>query len=116
MDAAAWEAVRPNLARVAEAADWWRVVTGPVPAPALSDEDRGYLADAVEALAALEWNGGVWKALTEALKAATGRKGKPLFLPLRQALTGMDHGPDMATLLPLIGRDEALRRLRAVGF
>jgi len=35
-----------------------------------------------------------------------------LFLPLRQALTGMDHGPDMAALLPLIGRERALERLR----
>ena len=43
----------------------------------------------------------------------TGRKGKALFLPLRQALTGRDHGPDMAALLPLIGRDAAVRRLRA---
>ncbi|MBW8911538.1 MAG: glutamate--tRNA ligase, partial [Sphingomonas sp.] len=45
------------------------------------------------------------------LKDATGRKGKSLFLPLRRALTGMDHGPDMAALLPLIGRDRALERL-----
>ena len=115
MDAAAWEVVRPNLARVAEAADWWQVVTGPVTAPALPDEDRGYLLQAADTLAAIEWDAGVWKALTEALKAATGRKGKPLFLPLRQALTGMEHGPDMAALLPLIGRDAALERLRAAG-
>jgi glutamyl-tRNA synthetase len=47
------------------------------------------------------------------LKTATGRKGKALFLPLRQALTGMDHGPDMAALLPLIGQDAAVTRLRA---
>ena len=48
-----------------------------------------------------------------ALKTATGRKGKALFMPLRQALTGLDHGPDMAALLPLIGREPALQRLRA---
>ncbi|GGC11072.1 glutamate--tRNA ligase [Novosphingobium endophyticum] len=113
MDAAAWEAVRPNLSHVFEAADWWRVVKGPVEAPAFSDEDRAYLAQAAEALSTLDWGEGAWKALTETLKAATGRKGKALFLPLRQALTGMDHGPDMATLLPLIGRDAATMRLRA---
>jgi glutamyl-tRNA synthetase len=56
----------------------------------------------------------VWKALTSALGAATGRKGKPLFLPLRLALTGLEHGPDMNALLPLIGRERALERLRAV--
>ncbi|MEJ2411192.1 MAG: glutamate--tRNA ligase [Novosphingobium sp.] len=113
MDEAAWSAVRPNLSHVHEAADWWRVVTGPVATPAFSEEDRAYLAQAAEALAGLDWNEGLWKALTEALKGATGRKGKALFLPLRQALTGMDHGPDMAALLPLIGREAAVERLRA---
>ena len=49
----------------------------------------------------------------QAVKAATGRKGKALFMPLRLALTGQPHGPDMAALLPLIGRDEALKRLGA---
>lgn len=113
MDAAAWEAVRPNLSRVAEAADWWAVVTGPVVAPELSEEDRAYCAQAAEMLGSLVWDEGIWKALTGALKDATGRKGKALFLPLRQVLTGMEHGPDMAALLPLIGRDAALERLRA---
>ncbi|GAB7553232.1 glutamate--tRNA ligase [Novosphingobium sp. 11B] len=115
MDAAAWEAIRPNLAKVGEAADWWAVVTGPVATAELSDEDRAFCAQAAEVLAGLEWGEGIWKALTGALKDATGRKGKALFLPLRQALTGMEHGPDMGALLPLIGRDAALERLRAVG-
>lgn len=111
MDAAAWEAVRPNLSHVAEAADWWRVVTGPVGSAELSDEDRAYLT---EATAVLEesWGENPWQALTGALKARTGRKGKPLFLPLRLALTGMDHGPDMGALLPLIGRERAVERLK----
>ncbi|MBF7012664.1 glutamate--tRNA ligase [Novosphingobium resinovorum] len=113
MDAAAWEAIRPNLAKVGEAADWWAVVTGPVAAAELSDEDRAYCAQAADTLAGLEWGEGIWKALTGALKDATGRKGKALFLPLRQALTGMEHGPDMGALLPLIGRDAALERLQA---
>ncbi|HUD31076.1 MAG TPA: glutamate--tRNA ligase [Novosphingobium sp.] len=113
MDAAAWEAVRPNLARVAEAGDWWQVVTGPVAVPEFGDEDRAFCAQAADVLAALEWDEGVWKALTGALKDVTGRKGKALFLPLRQALTGMDHGPDMAALLPLIGREAAVVRLGA---
>jgi len=113
MDAAAWETVRPNLAHVHEAADWWRVVTGPIAAPEFSEDDRAYLAEAATTLEAQEWGADIWKALTGALKSATGRKGKGLFLPLRQALTGMDHGPDMGALLPLIGRDAALDRLRA---
>ncbi len=112
MGETAWEAIRPNLEHIGEAADWWRVVTGPIAVPALADEDRAYLAAAA---VALESTGADWPALTAALKETTGRKGKALFLPLRKALTGMDHGPDMAALLPLIGRDAALERLRAAG-
>jgi glutamyl-tRNA synthetase len=110
MDEAAWATIRPNLSRLSEAADWWQVVTGPIAAPAQSDEDRAYLAAAA---AVLEQVGADWAALTAALKEQTGRKGKPLFLPLRQALTGQDHGPEMAALLPLIGQAAALERLRA---
>ena len=110
MDEAAWQTIRPNLSRLSEAADWWQVVTGPIAAPAQSDEDRAYLATAAEVL---DQVGADWSALTATLKEQTGRKGKPLFLPLRQALTGQDHGPEMAALLPLIGKAAALERLRA---
>ncbi len=108
MDEAGWHAIRPNLAHVHEAADWWRLVTGPIAQPEFAEDDRAYLAEAARLLA---WGDYPWQALTNALKEATGRKGKPLFLPLRQALTGMDHGPDMAELLPLIGEVEARARL-----
>ena len=111
MDAAAWEAVRGNLERVADAADWWRVVTGPVEALPVAEEDRAFLTRAAEVAAGLDW-ADPWAGLTGALKAETGRKGKALFLPLRRALTGMDHGPDMAALLPLIGRERVVERLR----
>jgi glutamyl-tRNA synthetase len=113
MDEAAWEAIRPNLAHVGEAADWWRVVTGPIDQPAISPEDKGYLLLAADTLEAEPWDADPWHRLTGSLKGATGRKGKALFLPLRLALTGRDHGPDMAALLPLIGQDEAVTRLRA---
>ena len=111
MSEAGWEAIRPNLAHIGEAADWWQVVTGPVAPADPGDEDRAFVAEAGAVLGGLDWSGDVWKALTGALKERTGRKGKALFLPLRLALTGREHGPDMAALLPLIGREEALRRL-----
>ena len=112
MTAAAWTAVRGNLATVAEAADWWAVIAGPVPAMAEPD-DHGYLVAAHAALPDEPWDGHSWAAWTAALKAATGRKGRALFQPLRRALTARDHGPEMAVLLPLIGRDAALARLQA---
>lgn len=113
MSEAAWEAIRPNLAHIGEAAEWWQVVTGPVAVPALPDDERAYLAAAAATLEGQDWSADPWHALTAALKTATGRKGKELFRPLRLALTGREHGPDMAALLPLIGREAALERLRA---
>ncbi len=108
MDEAAWHAIRPNLEKISDAGEWWQLVTGPITQPDFAIDDRAYLAEAAKLLT---WGDDPWKALTSALKDATGRKGKGLFLPLRQALTGMDHGPDMGELLPLIGEDEARKRL-----
>lgn len=112
MTEADWEAIRPNLARVEEAADWWDILHGHVERPAEAD-DKGFLAAAAEAAAQIDWRESPWPALTAALKAATGRAGKSLFLPLRRAITGRDSGPEMVALLPLIGRDETIARLRA---
>ncbi len=114
ISAAAWAALRPNLHIVADITDWWKIVTGPISAPIPDAEDADYLAAAAATLAALPFDADVWQALTQQLKEQTGRKGKALFLPLRRALTGLDHGPDMPALLPLIGRDEALKRLSAI--
>jgi len=109
MTEAGWLAIRPNLAHVGEAADWWSIVTGPVEAAELPDEDRAYLAEAAQAL---KWSDDPWHSLTDVLKSSTGRKGRALFHPLRLALTGRDSGPDMKALLPLIGEAEARSRLQ----
>lgn len=111
MSEAAWDAIRPNLSRIDEAADWWAVVEGPVVAERAA-EDVAFLSQAAALAETLDWAADPWHALTDALKAETGRKGKALFLPLRRALTGREHGPDMAALLPLIGRERAVGRLR----
>lgn len=111
MNEAAWHAIRPNIAHLGEAEAWLQLVTGPIAPPDLSGEDRAFVAEAAQA--PIDWSTDPWHALTGALKERTGRKGKALFLPLRLALTGRDHGPDMAELLPLIGEAEARRRLAA---
>jgi len=113
MGEAGWEAIRPNLDRVDQAAGWWQIVTAPISAPPPEADDRAFLGEAHRILATLPQDEGIWAALTGALKEQSGRKGKALFLPLRRALTGLDHGPDMGALLPLIEREEALRRLSA---
>jgi glutamyl-tRNA synthetase len=106
-----WDAVRPNVATVAEAAEWRRIVEGKVQPPAA--EDRDFLAEAAATLPAEPWDETTWGAWTKALSGATGRKGKALFRPLRLALTGKEEGPELRLLLPLIGRARVLSRLGA---
>jgi glutamyl-tRNA synthetase len=104
-----WLAVRGNLETVTEAAQWLKVVEGPL-AGVIQDAS---FCNAAEALLPPEpWDQSTWSAWTNAVKDATGAKGKALFLPLRLGLTGLEHGPELKTLLPLIGRDRASRRLR----
>ncbi|WP_181702155.1 glutamate--tRNA ligase [Chthonobacter albigriseus] len=109
-DPAFWAAVAGNCATFADAKLWWQVVTGPVTAVG-SPDDAEFLKQAKALLPDEPFDGETFKRWTDAIKDATGRKGKALFMPLRQALTGLDHGPEMAALLPLIGRQEAERRL-----
>ncbi len=104
-----WEAVRGNLAKLSDASGWWRVVEGPI-APTI--EDAGFAAAAAELLPPAPWTDATWGEWTNAVKATSGAKGRALFHPLRLALTGRDTGPEMKALLPLIGRDRTLARLK----
>jgi glutamyl-tRNA synthetase len=106
-----WLAVRGNAAMLKDAALWWRVVQGPVE-PVI--EDRDFVAAAKDQLPAGAWDQTTWGTWTEAVKATTGRKGRTLFMPLRLALTGLEHGPELRGLLPLIGRDRATARLSGI--
>jgi glutamyl-tRNA synthetase len=112
MAAGDWAVLRPNLRTVAEAADWWDILHGHVEAEAAA-EDRPLIEAAAAAAREIDWSEAPWPQLVARLKEATGRGGKALFRPLRLALTGRESGPEMAVLLPLIGRDEAVARLRA---
>jgi len=103
-----WLAVRGNLGKLDEAKPWWRVVAGPL-APVIADS--AFAATAASVLPQEPFDATTWKSWTGAVAAATGTKGKALFMPLRQALTGLEHGPELAALLPLIGREKALKRL-----
>jgi glutamyl-tRNA synthetase len=106
--AAFWEAVKPNLSRMLDAANLWLIVKGPV-APVIEDV---HLAENAAALLPPEpWDDELWARWTKAIGDATGAKGRALFQPLRLALTGCEHGPELKKLLPLIGRAKALARL-----
>jgi glutamyl-tRNA synthetase len=113
MSEALWLAVRPNISTVSEAAAWLQVTEQEIDPPAIDPADRDYLGAAVDIAASISWEADPWHELTGALKDQTGRKGRALFLPLRVALTGQEHGPDMKALLPLIGRERAIARLKA---
>ncbi|MFM2044770.1 MAG: glutamyl-tRNA synthetase GltX [Pseudomonadota bacterium] len=108
VDEGFWTAIRPNLAKLSDLREWWAIAHAPL-APVIGDP--GFCAEAARLLPPEPWDGETWGAWTGAVKAATEAKGKALFMPLRLALTGLDHGPELKTLLPLIGRDRALRRL-----
>jgi glutamyl-tRNA synthetase len=103
-----WNAVRGNLTTFLDVVTWWRIVEGEIQ-PVV--EDAGFLAQACALLPADPWDGQTFSAWTARVREATGRKGKALFHPLRLALTGLDHGPELAHLLPLLGRVKATARL-----
>ena len=105
-----WTAIRGNCETVNDAKGYWQIVGGPVESR-IEDEDREFIAKAKELLPDGEMTLETWGAWTSALKAETGRKGRGLFMPLRRVLTGLDHGPDMKDMLPLIGRKSILDRL-----
>jgi len=105
-----WLVLRENLAKFADITEWAKLVSGPV-TPEIAEEDREFIATAREWLPQEPWDLGTWALWTNALKEQTGRKGKSLFMPLRMALTGRHDGPELKSLLPLIGRKVSLDRL-----
>lgn len=103
-----WNAVRANLIVLPDVTVWSKVVHGPI-VPVIADP--AFAAAAANVLPAGPYDASSWSVFVEAVKQKTGAKGKALFMPLRQALTAMDHGPEMAPLFALIGEDRARRRL-----
>ncbi|MBX9574185.1 MAG: glutamate--tRNA ligase [Caulobacteraceae bacterium] len=106
-----WNVVRANLQKFDDVVEMARLVRGPV-TPVI--EDAAFAATAARLLPETI-DAAAWAVWTEAVKAETGAKGGALFKPLRLALTGQTHGPEMAALIPLIGRDRILARLRGEG-
>lgn len=108
IDATFWEAIKPNLTTIDDARDWWEVLHQPI-TPII--EDKAFADSAAACLPAGEWNESSWDGLVNAVKEQTGRKGKELFMPLRLALTGREHGPEMKVVFALLGRERAEKRL-----
>ncbi|WP_298496119.1 glutamate--tRNA ligase [uncultured Maritimibacter sp.] len=96
-----WTVTRENIQTMGDLEAWWTLCRDGA-TPMIADEDREMIATAMELLPPPPYSADSWATFTSAVKEATGRKGKGLFMPLRKALTGMDHGPDMAAFMPLL--------------
>ncbi len=103
-----WTVVRNNITTLGEAKDWWTLFSEGAD-PVIDDDDAAFVTEALSLLPDGPYDNESWGKWTAEVKAKTGRKGRGLFMPLRKALTGQEHGPDMAHLLPL------LRVIRAKG-
>jgi glutamyl-tRNA synthetase len=108
-----WLLLRPNLERLSDFAGWLAVSHGEIEPPELSHDERLLVKEAAAAAEPLDWSAEPWRALTEALKESSGKKGRELFHPLRLALTGRESGPEMAGLVRRMGKERAIRRLEA---
>lgn len=108
IDADLWNILRENIDTLAECKVWREVVFGEIES-VITEVD--YIKQAKQHLPTEPWSTDTWKLWTSAVKEATGRKGKQLFMPLRQAITGQEHGPEMKLLLPIIGYDKTIQRL-----
>ena len=96
-----WAVARENITTLADLEGWW-VLCRDGAEPVIDEEDAEFVAQAMALLPEGPHDGETWGQWTAAVKAETGRKGRGLFMPLRKALTGMSHGPDMGSLLPLL--------------
>ena len=99
-----WAVARENVETRADIATWWALIRDGAE-PLIDADDAEFVETAMGMLPAQPWDENTWGAWTATVKDATGRKGRGLFMPLRKALTGMEHGPDMSKLLPLLKRD-----------
>ena len=78
----------------------------------IEPKDKEFIKVAIDLMPEEPWDDNTWDKWTSAIKAKTGRKGKELFLPLRETFTGLSHGPEMKLLIQLIGRDKIMERVK----
>jgi glutamyl-tRNA synthetase len=105
-----WEGVKGNISKINELVHWWQICTQAI-IPFIMDEDIEFLQKAIKSLPEGQITVETWDVWIESLKKMTTRKGKNLFMPLRKALTGKDHGPELKYILPIIGRNRIMDRL-----
>ena len=101
IQAAFWDAAKNNINSRADIKKWWKICSEGVALKSL-ESDKDFIAVAFEMLPMPPFNETTWSTWTKKVKEKTGRSGKTLYMPLRHALTGLEHGPDMSKLMPLL--------------
>lgn len=96
-----WLVARENITTLNDLEKWWALCRDGAE-PLIDEADRDFVEQALALLPEGPFDDDTWAEWTAAVKAATGRKGKALFMPLRKALTGMERGPEMGALMPLL--------------
>ncbi|MBQ8481267.1 MAG: glutamate--tRNA ligase [Alphaproteobacteria bacterium] len=104
-----WNKVRPNLDLVSDIKSWADICHSEVE-PII--EDKALTDLAADLLPPEPWNDETFNIWLNEVKTKSGKKGRELFHPIRKALTALDNGPELKTLLPLIGREKAQKRLK----
>ncbi len=105
-----WVMIQPNLKTISEAKNWWDILHGEV-VSGLGVEDRSFVQQTLKFLPLEPWNDSTWDLWLSQIKTTTERKGKELFMPIRKALTGQEQGPEFKKLLPILGREQVIKRL-----
>ena len=96
-----WSVAKGNITVLADLEGWWSLFRDGA-TPLVDAEDVDFVRQALTLLPPQPWSHGTWAEWTEVVKAASGRKGKGLYRPLRRALTGLEAGPEMADVMPLL--------------
>ncbi|WP_019954850.1 glutamate--tRNA ligase [Yoonia vestfoldensis] len=96
-----WTLVRDNIATLDDVGGWWAMFRDGA-TPLVADEDRDFVTKALFLLDNPPYTPDTWSNWTTVVKDETGRKGRGLFMPLRKAVTGLERGPEMADVMPLL--------------
>ena len=96
-----WDVAKDNITTLHDLEGWWTLFRDGAE-PLIEDEDTDFVAQALTMLPDGPYTDASWGEWTAAVKSASGRKGRGLFMPLRRAITGLSHGPDMSKVLPLM--------------
>ena len=111
MDEAFWEGVKRNIDKPSDIETWWNICHSEGDG-SIEPEDKGFIEDALSLLPPTPWTETPWDTWIQALKDKTGRKGKGLFMPLRLAMTGQSHGPELKIIMGLLGHDLVQDKLK----